>query len=78
MFFDLSIVPKIKEWTNLGESRSFYNNLDPIHKSREGGIIFVGSDTVRIFYLYVDYLHVILSRPCDDALSGSHNKETVQ
>jgi hypothetical protein len=30
-----------------GESRSFYNNLDPIHKSQSGGgFIFVGSDTV--------------------------------
>ncbi|XP_023321571.1 dual specificity protein phosphatase 10 [Eurytemora carolleeae] len=34
-----------KLWSRLGETRSFYNNLDPIHKSKEQGFIFVGSDT---------------------------------
>jgi len=34
-----------KLWASLGETRSFYNNLDPIHKSKDGGFIFVGSDT---------------------------------
>ena len=35
-----------------GETRSFYNNLDPIHKSKEQGFIFVGSDTVSKCYFF--------------------------
>ena len=37
-----------------GETRSFYNNLDPIHKSKEQGFIFVGSDTVsKCYFFYI-------------------------
>lgn len=38
-----------KLWARLGDTPgSRFNNLDPIHESKEGGFIFVGGDTVSL------------------------------